>query len=114
MKTKDKKVGGANRSHGIGKPKTVNVAEGSLQSRAPGAVMPDGPDTPFPTANIGSQQSSRGWPGPGATHHGWSARQRGERMQAQAEQGRQGESRQSSQGGSEQTGPSGSANEDNS
>ena len=102
MKSKDKNLGGENRSRGIHKPKTVNVAEGSLQSRAPGAVMPGGPESPFRMAHTGSQQSDqsrnqRG--GVGASQNGWSARQRGERMQAQAEQNRLGEAQQSGQGG---------------
>ncbi|SFD94962.1 hypothetical protein [Massilia yuzhufengensis] len=96
MKSKDKGLGGDKRSRGPHKPKTVSVAEGSLQSRAPGAVMRGGPDTLFPTANTGSQQSDRSRAG--ATTNGWSARQRGERMQARAEQNRQGESRQSGAG----------------
>jgi hypothetical protein len=98
MKSKDKNLGGDNRARGIHKPKTVTVAEGSLQSRAPGAVMRGGPDTPFPAGSIGSQQSdqNRGQrSGAGMSNGGWSARQRGERMQAQAEQNRMGESRQS-------------------
>ena len=96
MKSKDKNLGGDNRARGIHKPKTVTVAEDSLQSRAPGAVMRGGPDTPFPAGSIGSQQSDRSQRGSaGVANSGWSARQRGERMQAQAEQNRMGESRQS-------------------
>ena len=115
MKSKDKNLGGDNRARGIHKPKTLTVAEGSLQSRAPGAVMRGGPDTPFPIANSGSQQSdlnrgSRG--GAGAQNNGWSARQRGERMQAQAEQNRLGEVQQSGQGGIEQYQHAGSQQSD--
>lgn len=115
MKSKDKNSGGDNRARGIHKPKTVTVAEGSLQSRAPGAVMRGGPDTPFPMANIGSQQSdlNRGQRGgAGAQGGGWSARQRGERMQAQAEQTRLGEAQRSGQGGIEQYRQSGSQQSD--
>ena len=116
MKSKEKSLGGANRSRGIHKPKTVNVAEGSLQSRAPGAVMPGGPESPFPMAHTGSQQSdlgrnSRGGAG-GSQGGGWSARQRGQRMQAQAEQDRLGNSQQSGQGGLEQVQQAGSQQSD--
>jgi len=116
MKSKEKSLGGANRSRGIHKPKTVNVAEGSLQSRAPGAVMPGGPESPFPMAHTGSQQSdlgrnSRGGAG-GSQGGGWSARQRGQRMQAQAEQDRLGNSQQSGQGGIEQVQQAGSQQSD--
>eukprot|EP01114_Cavostelium_apophysatum_P004298 TRINITY_DN14496_c0_g1_i1.p2 TRINITY_DN14496_c0_g1~~TRINITY_DN14496_c0_g1_i1.p2 ORF type:complete len:161 (-),score=34.14 TRINITY_DN14496_c0_g1_i1:177-659(-) len=116
MKSKEKGLGGDNRSRGIHKPKTVTVAEGSLQSRAPGAVMRGGPESPFPMSNTGSQQSDtsgrgqRG--GAGAVHQGWSARQRGERMQAQAEQDRLGEAQRSGQGGIEQYQRAGSQQSD--
>lgn len=115
MKSKDKNLGGDNRARGIHKPKTVTVAEGSLQSRAPGAVMRGGPDTPFPMTNSGSQQSdlNRGQrSGPGTQGGGWSARQRGERMQAQAEQARLGEVHRSGQGGIEQYQQAGSQQSD--
>jgi hypothetical protein len=115
MKSKEKSLGGDNRARGIHKPKTVSVAEGSLQSRAPGAVMRGGPSTPFQATNTGSQQSDLGRGqrgGAGAAHSGWSARQRGERMQAQAEQNRLGEVQQSGQGGIEQYQHSGSQQSD--
>jgi len=116
MKSKEKSLGGANRSRGIHKPKTVSVAEGSLQSRAPGAVMPGGPESPFPMVHTGSQQSdlgrnSRGGAG-SSQGGGWSARQRGQRMQAQAEQDRLGNSQQSGQGGLEQVQQAGSQQSD--
>lgn len=116
MKSKEKSLGGVNRSRGIHKPKTVNVAEGSLQSRAPGAVMPGGPESPFPMVHTGSQQSDlgrnqRGGVG-GSQGGGWSARQRGQRMQAQAEQNRLGEAQQSGQGGIEQYQHAGSQQSD--
>ena len=38
MKSKGKNTGGDNRARSSHKPKTVTVAEGSLQSRGPGAV----------------------------------------------------------------------------
>ncbi|OON59118.1 hypothetical protein B0920_25150 [Massilia sp. KIM] len=118
-KSKEKVRGGDNRAGGIHKPKVVTVAEGSLQSRAPGYVMPGGPDTPFQKAHTGSMQSenrgARG--GPGAQQAGWSARQQAQRMQARGEQERLGEPQQSG-GGNEQyqhagsqespTGPKGS------
>lgn len=92
MKSRERASGGDNRSRGIHKPKGVTVAEGSMQTRAPGAVMRGGPESPFPIANTGSQQSDlgrnqRGGVG-GSQGGGWSARQRAQRMQAQAEQGR--------------------------
>ena len=115
MKSKEKNLGGDNRARGIHKPKTLTVAEGSLQSRAPGAVMRGGPDSPFPMANTGSQQSdlNRGQRGGAGTQgSGWSARQRGERMQAQAEQTRLGEAQRSGQGGMEQYQHAGSQQSD--
>ncbi|RYG85521.1 MAG: hypothetical protein EON59_12020, partial [Alphaproteobacteria bacterium] len=57
MKSRDKSLGGDNRARGIHKPKGVTVAEGSMQTRAPGAVMRGGPESPFPMAHTGSQQS---------------------------------------------------------
>lgn len=102
MKSKEKVKGGDNRARGIAKPKTLMVAEGSLQSRAPGYVMPGGLDTPFPKGNIGSMQSDssgRGQrAGAGSQSGGWSARQQAQRMQARGEQDRLGESRQSGHG----------------
>ena len=99
MKSKEKVKGGDNRARGSAKPKTLMVAEGSLQSRAPGYVMPGGLDTPFPKGNTGSMQSDstgRGQrAGAGSQTGGWSARQRAQRMQARGEQDRLGESRQS-------------------
>ncbi|MFC0254621.1 hypothetical protein [Massilia consociata] len=115
MKSKEKNLGGDNRSRGIHKPKGVTVAEGSLQTRAPGAVMPGGPSSPFQTAHTGSQQSDLGRGqrgGAGAVHSGWSARQRGQRMQAQAEQNRLGEPQQSGAGGIEQYQHAGSQQSD--
>lgn len=116
MKSKEKNLGGDNRARGIHKPKGVTVAEGSMQTRAPGAVMPGGPESPFRMASTGSQQSDingrsqRG--GAGGVHQGWSARQRGERMQAQAEQDRLGEVQRSGQGGIEQYQHAGSQQSD--
>lgn len=116
MKSKEKSLGGVNRSRGIHKPKTVSVAEGSLQSRAPGAVMRGGPESPFPVAHTGSQQSDLGRNARdgvgGSQGGGWSARQRGQRMQAQAEMNRVGEIQQSGQGGMEQSQHAGSQQSD--
>ncbi|WP_208281654.1 hypothetical protein [Massilia oculi] len=102
MKSKEKVKGGDNRARGSAKPKTLMVAEGSLQSRAPGYVMPGGLDTPFPKGNTGSMQSDstgRGQrAGAGSQSGGWSARQQAQRMQARGEQDRLGESRQSGHG----------------
>jgi len=106
MKSKEKVKGGDNRARGVAKPKTLMVAEGSLQSRAPGYVMPGGLDTPFPKGNTGSMQSAsigRGQrAGAGSQTGGWSARQQAQRMQARGEQDRLGESRQSGNGASQQ------------
>lgn len=106
MKSKEKVKGGDNRARGIAKPKALMVAEGSLQSRAPGYVMPGGLDTPFPKGNTGSMQSEstgRGQrAGVGSQAGGWSARQQAQRMQARGEQDRLGESRQSGNGASQQ------------
>lgn len=99
MKSKEKVKGGDNRARGIAKPKSLTVADGSLQTRAPGYVMPGGLDTPFPKGNTGSMQSdlgSRGQrAGAGSQTGGWSARQQAQRIQARGEQDRLGESRQS-------------------
>lgn len=106
MKSKEKVKGGDNRARGSAKPKTLMVAEGSLQSRAPGYVMPGGLDTPFPKGNTGSMQSDssrRGQrAGAGSQTGGWSARQQAQRMQARGEQDRLGESRQSGNGAGQQ------------
>jgi len=106
MKSKEKVKGGDNRARGIAKPKTLMVAEGSLQSRAPGYVMPGGLDTPFPKGNTGSMQSDssgRGQrAGAGSQAGGRSARQQAQRIQARGEQDRLGESRQSGNGASQQ------------
>ncbi|MBQ5950446.1 hypothetical protein [Massilia sp. ST3] len=109
MKSKEKVKGGDNRARGIHKPKVVTVAEGSLQSRAPGYVMPGGPDTPFPKASMGSMQSdlnngSRN--GVGTQHGAWSARQQAQRMQARGEQDRLGQLQEAT--GIEQNQPGGS------
>ena len=99
MKSKEKVKGGDNRARGVAKPKSLTVADGSLQTRAPGYVMPGGLDTPFPKGNTGSMQSdlgSRGQrAGAGSQAGGWSARQQAQRMQARGEQDRLGDSRQS-------------------
>lgn len=104
MKSKEKVKGGDSRARGSAKLKTLMVAEGSLQSRAPGYVMPGGLDTPFPKGNTGSMQSDstgRGQrAGAGSQAGGWSARQQAQRMQARGEQDRLGESRQSGSGSS--------------
>ena len=102
MKSKEKVKGGDNRARGIAKPKTLTVAEGSLQSRAPGYVMPGGFDTPFPKAFTGSMQSEttgRGQrAGAGSQTGGWSSRQQAQRMQARGEQDRLGQKQQSGNG----------------
>jgi hypothetical protein len=102
MKSKEKVKGVDTHSRGSARPKTLMVAEGSLQTRAPGYVMPGGLETPFPRGNTGSMRSdgvSRGQRA-GATiqSSGWSARQQAQRMQARGEQDRLGSSRQSGNG----------------
>ena len=111
------------RARGIAKEKTVSVANGSLQPRAPGWVAPGGANVQ--SANIeqqgaalrarGSLQgngmgdqnvgSQRG--GGGAQQAGWSARQSAQRMQARGEEDRLNASRQSGYGGMEQQQKSG-------
>jgi hypothetical protein len=106
------------RARGIAKEKTVPVANGSQQPRAPGWVAPGGANVQ--SANIeqqgaalrsrGSLQGSgmgdqnvgsqRG--GGGAQQAGWSARQSAQRMQARGEEDRMNASRQSGYGGMEQ------------
>jgi hypothetical protein len=113
------------RARGIAKEKSVPVANGSQQPRAPGWVAPGGANVQ--SANIeqqgaalrarGSLQgngmgdqnvgSQRG--GGGAQQAGWSARQSAQRMQARGEEDRQNASRQSGYGGMEQKQASGSA-----
>ena len=104
-----------NRARGIAKEKTMTVAEGSQQPRAPGWVAPGSANVQ--SANIeqqgaalrsrGSLQggvdhqgSQRG--GAGAQQAGWSARQSAQRMQARGEEDRLNASRQSGYGGMEQ------------
>jgi len=123
------------RARGIAKEKTMTVAEGSQQPRAPGWVAPGGASVQSANieqqgaalrargslqggggggdANVGSQRG-----GGGAQQAGWSARQSAQRMQARGEEDRLNASRQSGYGGMEQqqkagsqespTGPSGS------
>ena len=105
------------RARGIAKEKTMTVAEGSQQPRAPGWVAPGSANVQ--SANIeqqgaalrarGSLQggvdnsgigSQRG--GAGAQQAGWSARQSAQRMQARGEEDRLNASRQSGYGGMEQ------------
>jgi hypothetical protein len=113
------------RARGIAKEKTVPVANGSQQPRAPGWVAPGGANVQ--SANIeqqgaalrarGSLQgngmgdqnvgSQRG--GGGAQQAGWSARQSAQRMQARGEEDRLNASRQSGYGGMEQKQASGAA-----
>lgn len=122
------------RARGIAKEKTMTVAEGSQQPRAPGWVAPGGASVQSANieqqgaalrargslqgggsgdANVGTQRG-----GGGAQQAGWSARQSAQRMQARGEEDRLNASRQSGYGGMEQkqhagsqespTGPSGS------
>ena len=118
----DKHKGMVN-EHGrsVSREKMVPVAEGSQQGRPPGAVAPSAPNSQSWTPNSeqrpsGNMQSgnlnagqasvggnrNRGRGGVGAQQGGWSARQKGQRMQARAEEERLGMSQQSGYGGLEQ------------
>lgn len=74
----------------VGREKSITVASGSLQTRAPGA----GPGNRQSVARSpllgfgGSEQGERG--GPGTQQAGWSSRQQAQRMRARAEEERQG------------------------
>jgi hypothetical protein len=112
------------RARGIAKEKTMTVAEGSQQPRAPGWVAPGSANVQ--SANIeqqGATLRSRGWlqdsgggdqnvgsqrGGAGAQQAGWSARQSAQRMQARGEEDRLNASRQSGYGGMEQAQHAGS------
>jgi hypothetical protein len=113
------------RGRGIAKEKTMTVAEGSQQPRAPGWVAPGSANVQ--SANIeqqGAALRSRGWlqnsgggneanvgsqrGGGGAQQAGWSARQSAQRMQARGEEDRLNASRQSGYGGMEQSQKAGS------
>jgi hypothetical protein len=112
------------RARGIAKEKTMTVAEGSQQPRAPGWVAPGSANVQ--SANIeqqGAALRSRGWlqdsgggdqnvgsqrGGVGAQQAGWSARQSAQRMQARGEEDRLNASRQSGYGGMEQQQKAGS------
>jgi hypothetical protein len=111
------------RARGIAKEKTVTVAEGSQQPRAPGWVAPGSANVQsanieqmgaalrsrgslqggLDNENVGSQRG-----GAGAQQAGWSARQSAQRMQARGEEDRMNASRQSGYGGMEQKQVSGS------
>ncbi len=94
------------RAAAYAKEKIVPVAEGSLQSRAPGSGP--GPLHNRQSGWLGNRQAenmaSNGSQaaGNGSVQAGWSARQQAQRMQARAESDRQGLSRQSGYGGLEQ------------
>ncbi|QNA87863.1 hypothetical protein G4G28_04180 [Massilia sp. Dwa41.01b] len=124
----DKHKGMVN-EHGrsMAREKMVPVAEGSQQGRAPGAVAASAPNsqswTPNseqrPSGNMQSEnlsadqasvggQRDRGRGGVGTRGGGWSARQKGQRMQARAEEDRLGMSQQSGYGGLEQNQRAGS------
>jgi len=112
------------RARGIAKEKTMTVAEGSQQPRAPGWVAPGSANVQSANieeqgaalrargsfqgggtgdANVGSERG-----GAAAQQAGWSARQSGQRMQARGEEDRLNASRQSGYGGMEQKQASGS------
>lgn len=106
MSSKKQKIG--NHSSTFAKPRVVTVAEGSLQSRAPGAGP--GPRAneqnslargSRQAANMGSQGGQYG--GFASQQPRFSARQQAQRMQARAEESRRGEAQQSGWGGMEQS-----------
>lgn len=118
----DKHKGMVN-DHGrsVSREKMVPVAEGSQQGKPPGAVAPSAPNSQSWTPNseqgtagnsqsgsLGAQQQTvgghpdRGRGGAGSQGGGWSARQKGQRMQARAEEDRLGMLQQSGYGGLEQ------------
>jgi hypothetical protein len=108
---------GPDTARGVAKEKTVTVAEGSQQPRAPGWVAPGSANVQsanieqqgaalrsrgslqggLDNANVGSQRG-----GAGGQQAGWSARQSAQRMQARGEEDRLNASRQSGYGGMEQ------------
>ena len=93
----------SNRARNAGKERTMTVAEGSQQPRAPGWVAPGGANVQ--SANIeqqgsalrarGSLQGGMDNPNVGAQQSGWSARQSGQRLRERGEEDRAGASRQS-------------------
>ena len=99
------------RGRGIARGKTVTVADGSLQPRAPGWVAPGSANVQ--SANIeqlGAALRSRGWlqgngtngQSSGSQQSGWGARQSGQRLQARGEEDRMNASRQSAEGNMQQ------------
>ncbi len=104
----------------VSREKMVPVAEGSQQGKAPGAVAASAPNSQSWTPNseqgtagnsqsgsLGAQQQTVGGDpdrgrGVASQGGGWSARQKGQRMQARAEEERLGMSQQSGYGGLEQ------------
>jgi hypothetical protein len=97
----------SNRSRSAGKEKTMTVAEGSQQPRAPGWVAPGGANVQ--SANIeqqGSALRARGSLQGGVdnldTVNRTGARQSGQRLQARGEEDRLNASRQSGYGGEEE------------
>jgi hypothetical protein len=83
------------------KQKVNSVANGSLQSRAPGAGPSRGNEQSGSqqSATGGNQAGARG--GPGAQQSGWSSRQQAERIMARGEESRLGMPQQSGYGGAE-------------
>ena len=96
------------RGRGIAKERTVTVADGSLQPRAPGWVAPGSANVQSANieqqgAALRSRGSLQGNGGGGGQQAGWSARQSAQRMQARGEEDRLNASRQSGYGGMEQS-----------
>lgn len=102
-----KQKGRGNNSSSSAKPRIVPVAEGSLQSRPPGAG-PGARGNEQNSLSRGSRQAenmaSQGgqYGGIASQQPRFSARQQAQRMQARAEEDRRGEGRQSGWGGMEQ------------
>ena len=90
------------------KQKAIPVANGSLQSRAPGAGPSRGNEQSSSQQSGfgGNQAGARG--GPGAQQSGWSSRQQAERIMARGEESRLGVPQQSGYGGAEQNQHTGS------
>lgn len=92
-----KKVSEQTRS--ISQEKGIPVAEGSQQTRPPGA----GPGSQQSATIRGAERVQEGVRGePGAQQTGWSSRQAAERLEARAEEVRTGQPQQSGYGGMEQ------------
>jgi hypothetical protein len=99
---------GGQQARRVAQEKEIPVAEGSQQSRGPGAgAAQRGSEQSAGIAGAsggnqqgGPQAGERG--GPGTQQAGWSSRQQAERIKARGEEARQGKPQQSGYGGAEQ------------